>query len=81
MKKSLIKITTATVFTFVSFTALAQQAADKKPEINESKQAIEIMLPEPSTTHANHATCQANIICGVLLKLARGVGIFGWLFF
>ncbi len=41
MKKSFIKITAATVFTLVSFTAFAQQAADKKPAIDESSKTAE----------------------------------------
>ena len=38
MKKSIIKITAAAVFTFISFTAFAQQA-DIKPKIAESNKA------------------------------------------
>ena len=41
MKKSIIKIIAATVFTFVSFTALAQQAAVRKPTIDESSKTAE----------------------------------------
>lgn len=36
MKKLIIKITAATVFSCISFTAFAQQAADRKPKIAES---------------------------------------------
>ncbi|MBK8520807.1 MAG: hypothetical protein IPL54_07990 [Chitinophagaceae bacterium] len=41
MKKLIIKITAATVFTLISFTGFAQQAADRKPIIDGSSKTAE----------------------------------------
>lgn len=41
MKKLVIKITAVSVFSFISFTSLAQNAADRKPKIDGSNKTTE----------------------------------------
>lgn len=48
MKKLIIKITAATVFTLISFASFAQQATDRKPKIDEpDKNAAQVKTPLP----------------------------------